>query len=67
VCQSPPGPLAIQVGIWISYIRGASAPHLTEVRSRGGGNIVHNTSVTRDGDFALANSLVSAMTLIKSK
>jgi chromate transporter len=22
VCQSPPGPLAIQVGIWISYIRG---------------------------------------------
>ncbi len=22
VCQSLPGPLAIQVGIWISYIRG---------------------------------------------
>jgi virginiamycin B lyase len=31
----------------------------------GGGNIVRNTSVTRDGDFVLANSLVNAVTLVK--
>ena len=30
----------------------------------GGGNIVRNTSVTRDGDFVLANSLVNAVTLV---
>jgi len=30
-----------------------------------GGNIVRNTSVTRDGDFVLANSLVNAVTLVK--
>ena len=30
----------------------------------GGGNIVRNTSVTRDGDFLLANSLVNALTLV---
>jgi virginiamycin B lyase len=34
-------------------------------RSRGGGNIVRNTSVTRQGDFVLANSLVNAVTLVK--
>jgi chromate transporter len=28
VCQSLPGPLAIQVGIWISYIRGAIERHV---------------------------------------
>jgi virginiamycin B lyase len=30
----------------------------------GGGNIVRNTSVTRDGDFVLANSLVNGVTLV---
>ena len=30
----------------------------------GGGNIVRNTSVTRAGDFVLANSLVNAVTLV---
>jgi len=31
----------------------------------GGGNIVRNTSVTPDGNFVLANSLVNAVTLVK--
>ena len=31
----------------------------------GGGDIVRNTSVTRNGDFVLANSLVNAVTLVK--
>jgi virginiamycin B lyase len=31
----------------------------------GGGQIVHNTAVTSDGDFVLANSLVDAVTLVK--
>jgi virginiamycin B lyase len=31
----------------------------------GGGNIVRNTSVTGDGDFVLANSLVNTVTLVK--
>ncbi len=31
----------------------------------GGGNIVRNTSVTPDGDFVLANSLVNTVTLVK--
>jgi virginiamycin B lyase len=30
----------------------------------GGGNIVRNTSVTRDGNFVLANSLVNGVTLV---
>jgi virginiamycin B lyase len=30
----------------------------------GGGNIVRNTSVTKDGDFVLANSLVNSVTLV---
>ena len=30
----------------------------------GGGNIVRNTSVTRAGDFLLANSLVNGLTLV---
>src|SRR5216110_2323038 len=42
VCQSLPGPLAIQVGIWISYIRGLlgrlggrMGVHPAELRDRG--------------------------------
>lgn len=31
----------------------------------GGGNIVRNTSVTAEGDFVLANSLVNTVTLVK--
>jgi len=31
----------------------------------GGGNIVRNTAVSREGDFVLANSLVNAVTLVK--
>jgi virginiamycin B lyase len=31
----------------------------------GGGNIVRNTSATRDGDFVLADSLVNAVTLVR--
>src|SRR5437867_13160283 len=31
----------------------------------GGGNILRNTSVTRDGDFVLANSLVNVVTLVR--
>jgi len=31
----------------------------------GGGNIVRNTDVTRDGDFVLANSLMNEVTLVK--
>jgi virginiamycin B lyase len=30
----------------------------------GGGNIVRNTSVTPDGQFVLANSLVNTVTLL---
>jgi virginiamycin B lyase len=33
----------------------------------GGGNIVRNTSVTRDGNFLLANSLVNGITLVTIK
>jgi virginiamycin B lyase len=33
----------------------------------GGGNIVRNTSVTRDGNFALANSLMNDVTLVTIK
>ena len=33
----------------------------------GGGNIVRNTSVTRDGNFMLANSLVNSVTLVTIK
>src|SRR5439155_389035 len=32
VCQSLPGPLAIQVGIWISYIRGGFQDALAPCR-----------------------------------
>jgi virginiamycin B lyase len=30
----------------------------------GGGNIVRNTSITRDGNFLLANGLVNGITLV---
>ena len=30
----------------------------------GGGNIVRNTSVTKEGNFVLANSLVNSATLV---
>jgi len=33
----------------------------------GGGNIVRNTSVTRDGNFVLANSLMNQVTLVTTK
>lgn len=33
----------------------------------GGGNIVRNTSVTREGDFVLANSLMNEVTLVSIK
>ena len=33
----------------------------------GGGNIVRNTSVTRDGDFVLANSLMNDVTVVSIK
>jgi len=31
----------------------------------GGGNIVRNTSVTRQGDFVLANSLANQLTVVR--
>ena len=31
----------------------------------GGGNIVRNTDVTKDGNFVLANSLVNGVTLVR--
>ena len=31
----------------------------------GGGNIVRNTDVTRDGNFVLANSLANEVTLVR--
>src|SRR5260370_247840 len=43
-------------------------PKTAKLQSRaipGGGNIVRNTSVTREGDFVLANSLVNRVTLVK--
>jgi virginiamycin B lyase len=33
----------------------------------GGGNIVRNTSVTLDGNFLLANSLMNSLTLVTIK
>ena len=47
----------------------AQAPALSKeemaAARTGGGNIVRNTSVTPDGNFVLANSLVNAVTLVK--
>ena len=79
--QSPSGPKSEPYGISaindvIWYSESGSTPN-TVVRFDpkaakfqswaipGGGNIVRNTSVTRDGDFVLANSLVNSVTLVK--
>ena len=79
--KSPSGPKAEPYGISaindiIWYSESGSTPN-TVVRFDpktakfqswaipGGGNIVRNTSVTRDGDFVLANSLINAVTLVK--
>jgi len=78
--QSPSGPRSLPYGmsaindvIW--YSESGTTPN-TVVRFDpktekfqswvipGGGNIVRNTSVTRDGNFVLANSLVNAVTLV---
>jgi virginiamycin B lyase len=78
--QSPSGPRSQPYGmsaindvIW--YSESGSTPN-TVVRFDpktekfqswvipGGGNIVRNTSVTPDGNFVLANSLVNAVTLV---
>jgi virginiamycin B lyase len=78
--QSPSGPKSEPYGIStindiIWYSESGSTPN-TVVRFDpktatfqswaipGGGNIVRNTSVTREGDFVLANSLVNAVTLV---
>src|SRR5205814_8076754 len=72
--SEPYGSSAIDDVIW--YSESGSSPN-TVVRFEpksakfqswaipGGGNIVRNTSVTRDGSFVLANSLVNAVTLVK--
>jgi virginiamycin B lyase len=79
--QSPSGPKSAPYGIsaindMIWYSESEASPN-TVVRFdpktekfqswpiAGGGNIVRNTSVTRDGDFVLANSLVNAVTLVR--
>jgi virginiamycin B lyase len=78
--QSPSGPKSEPYGISaingvIWYSESGSTPN-TVVRFDpktekfqswaipGGGNIVRNTSVTRDGNFLLANSLVNGVTLV---
>jgi virginiamycin B lyase len=78
--QSPSGPKSEPYGISaindiIWYSESGSTPN-TVVRFDpktakfqswaipGGGNIVRNTSVTRDGNFMLANSLVNGVTLV---
>jgi len=79
--QSPSGPKSEPYGISaikdiIWYSESGSTPNTVvrfDPRSTkfqswaipGGGNIVRNTSVTRDGSFVLANSLVNAVTLVK--
>ena len=78
--QSPSGPKSAPYGISaiddiIWYSESGSTPN-TVVRFDpktakfqswmipGGGNIVRNTSVTPDGNFLLANSLVNSVTLV---
>jgi virginiamycin B lyase len=78
--QSPSGPKSEPYGISaiddvIWYSESGSTPN-TVVRFDpktakfqswaipGGGNIVRNTSVTRDGNFVLANSLLNSVTLV---
>jgi len=81
--QSPSGPKSEPYGISaihdiIWYSESGSSPN-TVVRFDprtekfqswaipGGGNIVRNTSVTREGDFVLANSLMNDVTLVSIK
>ena len=81
--QSPSGPKSEPYGISaindvIWYSESGSTPN-TVVRFDpktqqfqswaipGGGNIVRNTSVTPDGNFMLANSLVNGVTLVTIK
>jgi virginiamycin B lyase len=80
--QSPSGPKSEPYGISaisdvIWYSESGSTPNTVvrfDPRSSkfqswaipGGGNIVRNTSVTRDGSFVLANSLVNAVTLVET-
>jgi virginiamycin B lyase len=81
--QSPSGPKSEPYGISaindiIWYSESGSTPN-TVVRFDpkteklqswaipGGGNIVRNTSVTQDGDFVLANSLMNEVTLVTIK
>jgi virginiamycin B lyase len=78
--QSPSGPKSAPYGISaindvIWYSESEATPN-TVVRFDpktekfqswaipGGGNIVRNTSVTRDGNFVLANSLSNEVTLV---
>ena len=81
--QTPSGPKAQPYGIStindvIWYSESGSTPNTivrfdpktTKFQSwaiPGGGNIVRNTSVTPDGDFVLANSLVNSVTLVTIK
>ena len=79
--QSPSGPKSAPYGISaikdvIWYSESETTPN-TVVRFDpktekfqtwtipGGGNIVRNTDVTRDGDFVLANSLTNEVTLVR--
>ena len=79
--QSPSGPKSAPYGISaikdvIWYSESEAAPN-TVVRFDpksekfqswaipGGGNIVRNTDVTRDGNFVLANSLTNEVTLVR--
>ena len=81
--QSPSGPKSEPYGISaisdvIWYSESGSIPN-TVVRFDpktakfqswaipGGGDIVRNTSVTRDGNFVLANSLMNSVTLVTIK
>jgi virginiamycin B lyase len=79
--QSPSGPKSAPYGISaikgvIWYSESEASPN-TVVRFDpktekfqswaipGGGNIVRNTDVTKDGNFVLANSLVNEVTLVR--
>jgi virginiamycin B lyase len=81
--QTPSGPKAEPYGIStindvIWYSESGSTPNTivrfdpktTKFQSwaiPGGGNIVRNTSVTPDGNFVLANSLVNGITMVTIK
>src|SRR5947199_164980 len=80
-CVSPGGPQSEAYGISVIkdivwYSESGTTPNMvvrfdpkTEKFQTwvipGGGNIVRNTDVTRDGNFVLANSLVNAVTLVE--